>query len=55
MKKYVVMLGLLSAMSFVSVCHAADIVSWNYNRYGDAYSTQSCRRGASLVLERQLA
>jgi hypothetical protein len=41
MKKYVVMLGLLSAMSFVSVCHAADIVSWNYNRYGDAYSTQS--------------
>jgi hypothetical protein len=41
MKKYVVMLGLLSVMSFVSVCHAAGIVSWNYNCYGDAYSTQS--------------
>jgi hypothetical protein len=41
MKKYVVMFGLLSAMSFVSVCQAAGIVSWNYNSWGDAYGTQA--------------
>lgn len=31
---------MVSAVVIVSVCNA-DIVSWNYNRYGDAYATQS--------------
>lgn len=31
---------MITAMTLVSVCHA-NIVSWNYNRYGDAYAAQS--------------
>ena len=34
------MVWLLSAVVLVSVCNANN-VSWNYNRYGDAYGTQS--------------